>query len=699
MTTTSTPALSIGLPTYNGERFLAQALDDLLAQTFTDLEVIVSDNASTDRTGEIARAYAARDPRVRYVHQPVNLGAAGNHNAVLALARGRWFAYASDDDRYAPTLFARCVEALEADPALALAHSADGFIDETGAVIAVPAYLLDTSAPRASDRFRSLLHEQGGNDFYAVGRTEVFRAIRPLGGYHHADRVMVAALALHGPFHHDPEVLYHRRDHPGRGERSPDRRARAAGLDPRRRSRLRHPMLRLYLEYVAAYLLAIHDAPLGRLERLRCLRALAGWFASRLVPGRRHARAAASVDPAVRARDLPTREAIRVTAFGYLGIGNQGNEASLVALRRWAQAQPPDRPVALSALCVDPEAVTRDHGIPATRIMTYRRDLASGSLRVTALKAAGRLLDVPRLWRAVGRTDAVVVPGSGTLESGLGLPPWGLPYWLLVVAVSCRLRRRPLVLLDIGAEVATDPLTRVLHRWTARLAAQVSVRDERSRQAIRRLGVRRRVDVAADLVFGLPTPGTGPVRPGHVVVGVMAYYGGPDTPDRGPAVLARFEEAMATTCRALLAQGRTVTLVTGDDADRPVAERVAAAAPGAVVSPATTLAGVMVETAQAEVVVAARFHTLVAALKTTRPTVALGYAPKAADLLALFGLGGASQRLDAVDPQLLLAQLERVVAEADEQHMKETCRRLEEALDDQAERLTGALHESSGGPR
>ena len=68
------PLLSIGLPVYNGERFLAQALDCLLAQTFRDFEIIISDNASTDRTPEICRAYARRDPRVRYVCNQRNLG-------------------------------------------------------------------------------------------------------------------------------------------------------------------------------------------------------------------------------------------------------------------------------------------------------------------------------------------------------------------------------------------------------------------------------------------------------------------------------------------------------------------------------------------------------------------------------------------------------------------------------------------------
>ena len=66
----ASPRLSIGLPVYNGERFLAQALECLLAQTFRDFELVISDNASTDRTSEICYAYVQRDPRVRYVRNP-----------------------------------------------------------------------------------------------------------------------------------------------------------------------------------------------------------------------------------------------------------------------------------------------------------------------------------------------------------------------------------------------------------------------------------------------------------------------------------------------------------------------------------------------------------------------------------------------------------------------------------------------------
>jgi polysaccharide pyruvyl transferase WcaK-like protein/glycosyltransferase involved in cell wall biosynthesis len=657
------PTLTVGLPVHNGERFLAEALDDLLAQTLTDLEVVISDNASTDGTPRIARAYAERDPRVRYLRQERNLGAAGNHDAVLAAARGRYFAWGSDDDRYAPTLYERCVAALEADPGLVLAHAHAAFIGEDGSVVAPAPYLLDTSSPDPARRLRSLLHGSGGNDFYGVARTEVFRAIGPLGSFHNADRVHVTAFALRGRFHQVPEVLYLRRDHPGRGERLPGLRARCAGLDPRRANRLRHPIARLLIEYVAAYLRLIRHAPLSLRDRGRCLGALGGWLLSRVLPGRAR-RIMATTDPAVSARRDRAPRRLRVAALGYYGIGNLGNEALLAAFAERLRRDLPE--AELSVLGVDPAAVHVEHGVPATRLMTYRRDLAGGGPIVTALKVLGRIADVPRLFRAVGRVDAVVVPGSGVMETGLGLRPWGLPYWLFVVALCCRLRRRRLALVSIGAQPGRDRTTRLLHRWTARLATSVSVRDEGSRRALVADGVRRAVAVAPDLVLGADLGVRTAAIPGRIALGAMAYYGGPQTPDRGPAVREAYTAALAKLTDELLARGHTVTLVIGDAADREVAEDVAArVGPGEVrVSPAETLAEVAAELARAEVVVASRFHTLVAALALGRPCVALGYGPKSAELLTAFGLdpARATQPMDRIDVAALAAQLEQARA-------------------------------------
>ncbi len=294
------PRLSIGLPVYNGEPFLAQAVDALLAQTFTDFELIISDNASTDDTERIARSYLS-DPRVRYIRQERNIGSAHNHNAVIEAARGEFFKWASDDDLYGPELLRRCIEALDARPEVVLAHCATAFIDEAGEITNVESYPLRTDVGDVVVRFRSLLYTQGGDDIYGVIRTSAMRAVGRHGSYHLADRVIVAELALHGRFHQVDEPLYFRRDHQGRAERaSSGMRRRCANLDPVRADRLRHPGVRLLGEYLAGYVQAIARAPLSPAEKARCLGAFTVWVVRHADPLRRR-RLLNSPDPAVQA--------------------------------------------------------------------------------------------------------------------------------------------------------------------------------------------------------------------------------------------------------------------------------------------------------------------------------------------------------------------------------------------------------------
>src|SRR5262245_31410059 len=117
------PRVSIGVPVYNGERYLRECIDSILGQTFRDFELILSDNASTDATRTICEAYATRDPRVRYYRNEQNLGACRNFNRCVELARGDYFLWAAHDDAIAPEYLARCVEALDRDPSVVLSHS------------------------------------------------------------------------------------------------------------------------------------------------------------------------------------------------------------------------------------------------------------------------------------------------------------------------------------------------------------------------------------------------------------------------------------------------------------------------------------------------------------------------------------------------------------------------------------------------
>ena len=278
------PRLTIGLPVYNGEKYVAESLEALLGQSFTDFELIISDNASTDGTGDICRRYERQDSRVRYFRQPRNIGLAPNHNFVAEQARGELFKWAANDDLYARDLVERCIEALDKYPDVVLVHSWTAKVDDSGAVIKAFEYPLNTASPRAPERFRSMLFDNGGDDDYGVMRTEVLRRTAMKESYHHADRTIIAELSLHGRFYQVPDWLYFRREHPGQSG-SVSMRRRCAVMDPRRADRLRHPAVRLYGEYVWAYIRAIRHAPLSAADRRECYRYLMQWFTGRARSG------------------------------------------------------------------------------------------------------------------------------------------------------------------------------------------------------------------------------------------------------------------------------------------------------------------------------------------------------------------------------------------------------------------------------
>jgi glycosyltransferase involved in cell wall biosynthesis len=282
----ATPRLSVGLPVYNGENYLAESLEALLGQSYEDFELIISDNASTDGTADICRRYEKQDSRIRYVRQPRNIGAAPNHNYVVGQARGELFKWASHDDLYARDLLKRCIDALDQFPHVILAHSWTARIDSAGAVLGAVDYSLSTASPRAPERFRSLLFGNGGDDDGGVMRISVLRQTPLLASYHHADRTLIAALGLRGPFYQVPDWLYFRRDHPERAEHAfKTVRAWCANLDPRRDDRL-NPAIRLYAEYVWGYVAAIRGAPLSLAEKRECYHHLVRWLVSRDRPGR-----------------------------------------------------------------------------------------------------------------------------------------------------------------------------------------------------------------------------------------------------------------------------------------------------------------------------------------------------------------------------------------------------------------------------
>jgi len=281
---TAVPRLSIGLPVYNGENFLAESLDALLGQTYTDFELIISDNASTDSTKEICLSYASRDSRIRYFRQQQNIGIAPNCNFVTQQARGEFFKAASHDDLYARDLLRLCIAVLDENPGVVLAHSWSATLDTTGTVTGFVDYPADTGAARAPDRFRSMLFDGWTDDDGGVMRLDVLRKVSPHGSYHFADRTFTAEIALYGPFYMVPDWLFFRRCHPGQAGGQSSVRERCARLDPRRANRVTNPVARLYAEYILGYVKAIRRAPLTPSERTECYTTLGHWMAGRATP-------------------------------------------------------------------------------------------------------------------------------------------------------------------------------------------------------------------------------------------------------------------------------------------------------------------------------------------------------------------------------------------------------------------------------
>jgi glycosyltransferase involved in cell wall biosynthesis len=255
------PRVTIGLPVYNGEPFLVSTLESLLAQTFTDFEIVVCDNASTDGTAAIVQEYAAQDGRIRYDRNARNMGAVYNYNRTLALARGEYFKWSAADDVIRPEFLAQCVAALEADPALVMAYSRAAFIDEADRVIYRFEDVVQLKPwpkkviPRAEQALAALFRDGSAAHVLIFGlcRTDALRAMRPLGNYFGCDWPAVTELVLSGEIYEIPQVLSFYRRHQGSSStyrRSPSAKAQQQFYDPSVSGRLRQEfqLRRRYLE-------------------------------------------------------------------------------------------------------------------------------------------------------------------------------------------------------------------------------------------------------------------------------------------------------------------------------------------------------------------------------------------------------------------------------------------------------------------
>jgi glycosyltransferase involved in cell wall biosynthesis len=208
------PLVTIGIPVFNGERYLAEAVRSAIDQDYPDIRVVISDNASTDGTPMIAAEMVAVDARISYLRQAVNIGPNANYNLLVREANGTYFKWLAADDRCHRTFIRRCVEILEADASVMVCGSAREEIDEHGRPLGVRSEHLDLTGPSGPTRFgRLLCTDRGHGLIYGVIRLSTLRTTGLLADYYGSERALLAELALLGQVVELDDMLWSSREH------------------------------------------------------------------------------------------------------------------------------------------------------------------------------------------------------------------------------------------------------------------------------------------------------------------------------------------------------------------------------------------------------------------------------------------------------------------------------------------------------
>jgi glycosyltransferase involved in cell wall biosynthesis len=262
------------MPVYNCERYVADAIDSHLRQTFRDFELVITDNASTDRSEEICRSYAARDPRIKYHRNPENVGAGGNFQRCFELSCGEYFRWTPSDDVVGPELLELCVEVLDHDPTVLVAYPRTRLIDGNGRIIGDYDENLHLMMDRPSERFREVLKRlRLCNLQYGLTRREVLGRTGLMRSYSGGDIPLILELALHGKFYEVPEHLFYRRMHEGAASAMKSEKDVMALYDPKKREKL----FLYWWVHLGANLKSIARAPISFVEKLRTYEIQARW--------------------------------------------------------------------------------------------------------------------------------------------------------------------------------------------------------------------------------------------------------------------------------------------------------------------------------------------------------------------------------------------------------------------------------------
>ncbi len=207
------PLVSIGLPVFNGDNHIKNTLDSLLLQTYSNIEIIISDNGSTDQTHKICSQYTNKDKRIKYYRNETNMGSIWNFNKVFELSEGDFFMWAAHHDLWHPNFITKCLEVLTLEPFAVLCYPRIQFIDDAGNLLQEVGENFDTIGLDVVGRLHVYLMRTRINAIiYGLFRNDALKSIMPAPTIWASDWWIMTQLALKGYFVQVPEVLFYFRD-------------------------------------------------------------------------------------------------------------------------------------------------------------------------------------------------------------------------------------------------------------------------------------------------------------------------------------------------------------------------------------------------------------------------------------------------------------------------------------------------------
>jgi glycosyltransferase involved in cell wall biosynthesis len=216
MSAGSSHKISVGLPVYNGENYISEAIDSVLNQTLSDIELIISDNASTDQTREICQQYAQKDSRIRYYRNDQNLGVYRNYNRVFELSTGEYFKWAAHDDLIAPEFFEACLAPMERDSSIVAVYPKGKIVNRDGKIRAdygCKANPLSMNSSSPNVRLGEIIKLDTWFPLVGLFRSSILRKTPMFGIHFMADIVLLARISLMGRFLEIPDPVVFVRFH------------------------------------------------------------------------------------------------------------------------------------------------------------------------------------------------------------------------------------------------------------------------------------------------------------------------------------------------------------------------------------------------------------------------------------------------------------------------------------------------------